>query len=308
MLSRRIAIVCCRTVANNSKPTFLRNLHDKVVKLFVTIDNRKVRWWSPRGILLFILPLPLLPAFIIALAKGDLNKSFILFICMVLYLMAAVLARRALTTESIQSSYSKRKLPPPRKTLAAIAIAIATLLCAWLVVGHELLFSMMMGSLALLAFYLSYGLEPLRISSADNKVATQDEASIFNVLNEAEEKIASIETASKKVKNAELENRLNRISQLARNIVNTIEQDPRDLHRARKFLYVYLDGAQRVTQGYAKTHQRANSAELEDNFRNVLITIEEVFKQQQNRLLRDDILDLDVQIEVLNKQLKEEGI
>ncbi len=35
---------------------------------------------------------------------------------------------------------------------------------------------------------------------------------------------------------------------------------------------------------------------------------EEVFGEQQKRLLETDLMDLDVQIEVLTKQLKREGI
>ena len=44
------------------------------------------------------------------------------------------------------------------------------------------------------------------------------------------------------------------------------------------------------------------------NFRRVLDSIEQVFAQQQAKLLEDDALDLDVQIEVLQKQLQQERV
>ena len=47
---------------------------------------------------------------------------------------------------------------------------------------------------------------------------------------------------------------------------------------------------------------------MEDNFRNVLVTIEDVFGEQYKKLLENDVLDLDVQIEVLTTQLKREGV
>ena len=47
---------------------------------------------------------------------------------------------------------------------------------------------------------------------------------------------------------------------------------------------------------------------METNFRKVLVTIEEVFEQQRKRLLENDVMDLDVQIEVLATQLRNEGI
>ena len=80
------------------------------------------------------------------------------------------------------------------------------------------------------------------------------------------------------------------------------------MRRARKFLNTYLDGAQRVVTGYAKAHVNDQSHSLEDNFRRILITIEEVFEQQYRRLLDNDLHDLDVQMEVLETQLKREGL
>jgi hypothetical protein len=63
-----------------------------------------------------------------------------------------------------------------------------------------------------------------------------------------------------------------------------------------------------VTEGYVRTHQQAQSQQLEANFRNVLTTIEDVFKEQQQKLLDNDVLDLDIKIEVLSEQLKREGV
>ena len=53
---------------------------------------------------------------------------------------------------------------------------------------------------------------------------------------------------------------------------------------------------------------RVAAPDLDDNFRRVLVTIEEVFQEQQQKLLETDITDLDVQIEVLATQLKREGV
>ncbi len=271
------------------------------------IEYRKPHWWSPRGFLLFILPLPLIPALIISLGKGDLNKTLIHVAAMALFLGGALIARRGLQQEYENAENKTAKRPLPLKVLAAVMVSIATGLCSWLAVGHSLLFSMVVTSLTFFAFYLSYGVEPIRSLFASSG-SDFDQEGFSNTMLDAEQKIAKIENVIHMLSNLELNSRLLRITQLARDIVNRIEQDPKDIHRARKFLYVYLDGALCVTEGYAKTHKQANSMVLEDKFRNVLITIEDVFKQQQQRLLENDILDLDVQIEVLNKQMRQEGI
>ena len=122
-------------------------------------------------------------------------------------------------------------------------------------------------------------------------------------------KIDAIEDARRKIRNPEFNARLQRITNKAREVVDSIEDDPARLSRARKFLKVYLDGTQRVTEGYAQTHQGLAAPQaLETNFSRVLDSIEQTFTEQQTKLLEDNHFDLDVQIEVLETQLKREGV
>ena len=65
--------------------------------------------------------------------------------------------------------------------------------------------------------------------------------------------------------------------------------------------------AQQVTERWAQAPPRSAPPELEERFRNVLGTIETVFEDQRRHLLEDEVLDLDVQIEVLSRQLGREG-
>ena len=101
--------------------------------------------------------------------------------------------------------------------------------------------------------------------------------------------------------------RIKDLELLARSVVDLLEEDPRDLRRARRFLNVYLSGAQQVTERWAQAPPRSAPPEFEERFRNVLGTIETVFEDQRRHLLEDEVLDLDVQIEVLSRQLGREG-
>lgn len=160
---------------------------------------------------------------------------------------------------------------------------------------------------ALVAFILLYGLDPSRQAA----VAQSRDANVQQVgaaLQQAEQKILAIEQACGRIDPPELRQRLTRISALARDVLAEIARDPGDLRRARKFLNTYLDGAQRVVGGYAEAHANGRAPLLEENFRRVLVTIEEVFAQQHQRLLENDLRDLDVQMEVLEAQLKREGL
>lgn len=270
--------------------------------------DQKLAQYSPRGLLLYLLPLALIPATLIALGKGLLLPIVVNACGFAAYLLAAGCLRKGLRLERefLQSKVSST-IKSSLKLSAALIIAMTTGVIAWLGADQSLIVASLYTAGAFLGMYLSYGFDP----RAEKKVAATDGYSgeeIMQALEQSSKKIRSIELANDKISNFELNQRIDRICEIADAILQEIENDPRDLRRSRKFLNVYLDGAKQVTEGYAKTHKNTQTGELEQNFRNVLETIETVFQEQHQKLLEDDVFDLDVQIEVLSTQLKREGI
>jgi 5-bromo-4-chloroindolyl phosphate hydrolysis protein len=263
---------------------------------------------SPKGLLMFLLPLPVLFAAIAALSGGNLSSLLGNAAGYGLFLAGALLLRRGLLSEAEYARRRVARAPWPLKTLGSGIIALATGVTAWLGAGQNPLIAIAFGLAALLGCYLTYGFDPRAPKRFTDRDGVDTTDRVLEALAQAEQGIAAIEQATRDIRNAELNNRLRRITALARQILKLLEEDPRDLRRARKFLNVYLDGAKQVTEGYAKTHARVSTPELEDNFRRVLSTIEEVFQEQQQKLLETDVTDLDVQIEVLTTQLKREGV
>ncbi len=271
------------------------------------IDN-KLDQYSPRGLLIYFLPLALIPATIIALGKGHFWTILLNAACFAAYMLAAWLLRKGLRVErEIVKSKVAGTSHSSLKLLAIIIITLTTAVIAYLGAQQSFLVSLLYAAGAFLGMYLSYGFD-LRV---DTKVAATDGYSsqeIMHKLQQSSNKIRSIELANDKIDNAEFNQRIEHICQIADEILQNIQADPRDLRKARKFLNVYLDGAMKVTEGYAVSHKKTQTGELEHNFRNVLETIESVFQLQHDKLLEEDVFDLDVQIEVLNTQLKREGI
>jgi 5-bromo-4-chloroindolyl phosphate hydrolysis protein len=261
-----------------------------------------------RAVWLFLLPMPLLGAAVIALAKGALLKLVVNSAALAIMLYAAILARKGLAKEA---EYNHRKVATapryPLKTAAAGLITLATTAVAYFSVDYSLTIAVCFGIGAFVGFYLLYGLDPREEKAAkiSHGLTTED---VVHAVDEGRRAIASIEDANTRINNPELSHRLERITELANKILTGIEEEPRDLRRARKFLTVYLDGAKRVTEGYARLHGNGQVGELEDNFRRVLVTIERVFNEQNARLQENNVLDLDVQIEVLKTQLEQEGV
>lgn len=254
--------------------------------------------------LLWLLPLPLIPATVIDLASGQFANFLVNAIASGLFLIGVLL-----TGKGFQQSLQNKK-PFPFKTLGAITVALATLITASLSVGHNLPISLSFGLGAFTGFALLYGLDPINPYIA--KQANTEKSQVLNkeqqhALHKAEQKLLKIELAIRDIADLELKLRLANITKRGRDILIAMSRHSRDFDRARKFINVYLDGAQRVITGYSQGTNHPAKHPLEDNFQRVLKTIERVFDKQYQRLLEHDIHDLDVQIEVLETRMRNEG-
>lgn len=258
--------------------------------------------------LLWLLPLPLILAAVIALAGGQFAAFVANAGAYALFLSGAMLARHGFRQEvGRQRQRFQTGVGLPFKTLGGLTVALATALTARAGVGHSLPIALAFGAGAFTAFALLYGLDPRRRPAVAETHGGNVER-VTATLRQAEQKILTIEQACGRITQPEMNRRLTRIVALAREILAQIARDPRELRRARKFFNTYLDGAQRVVTGYAQVHGNDRTHPLEARFRRVLVTIEEVFEQQHQRLLENDLRDLDVQMEVLETQLKREGL
>jgi 5-bromo-4-chloroindolyl phosphate hydrolysis protein len=259
--------------------------------------------------MLFLLPLPLLFAAIFAIAKDDLAGVMINGISYALYLVGALAVRQGLHNAA---EYDRRKVARapkyPLKKLGTVLVGIATGLTAAFGADYSLPIAVSFGLVATLGCYLVYGFDPRAPKKVADAYGLDTTEQVVAALESAERTINALELANRQIRNAEFNTRLRRITDAARQVVTMVEEDPQDLRRARKFFNVYLEGARQVTEGYARTHDSMQTPELENNFRRVLMNIEDVFKEQHVKLLEDDAQDLDVQIEVLKTQLKHEGV
>lgn len=268
----------------------------------------KVLW---RGLLLYFLAIPLLPAAFFSLQDGEPLAALARAAGFVLFVSAATLIRKGirLDNEARKRRLRRRASTIQYRMIGAGLVTFGVFVVAWLGSGgrHSLFESVLYGAAALLGCYLYYDFDPARKDPEIAAVGITTEE-LIELLDEAEGRLERIEQSSRKIKNVEFKDRLRRIVKDARGILDTIESDPVDARRARKFLKVYLDGAQQVTEGYARTHTEGEAHALEDNFRRVLTTIETVIAEQQTKLKENNLSDLDVNIEVLQMQMEKEGV
>jgi 5-bromo-4-chloroindolyl phosphate hydrolysis protein len=260
------------------------------------------------GLSLFLLPLPLLLKATLSLWSDDAANLAATGGSWLLFLAAAILCRRGMQAELMQAERpigSRR--PTTLKTAGGVLVAVATMLTALFAVGHDLPIALAFGLIAALGYFLLYGGEDVASQIQKRNLGLEgDEAG--RLLREAYRRLDGIETASRRIASGEFKQRLGNIVVGAEKILRLVADDPGDLRRARKFLTVYLDGAQRVTEEYARTHANAGSAELEHNFRTLLVDMENTCDEQYRKMLEHDVSDLEVRIEVLSARLRQEGV
>jgi hypothetical protein len=216
------------------------------------------------GLLLFLVPLPVAAAAVVALARGQLWPLLGDTLGYGLFLGGALLVRRGLLFPGGAAGVRR-----PFKLLGSVLIGLATGVTAWLGVGHHPVIAAAFALVALLGCYLTYGFDWHPRGSNGPALSKPTRAALA----QAQQTITAIEQAGRDIRQPELGARLRRIIGLARAILNRLEDDPRDLRRARKFLNVYLDGVQRVVAGYAKTHQHISVPEIDAHFLRALITV-----------------------------------
>ena len=261
-----------------------------------------------RAKLLFLVPLPLLFSGIGELRAGDGTGMLYEFGALGALLLAAWLMRDGLKAED---AYNERKVarPPaiPRKIFASILTGAGVALAAFGGAHVGLMSSIIFGAAAALTHSFSFGIDPLRKKGMEG-VDEFDTERVAKAVDKAEKLLAETISASHKFNDRRLEGRIESLASTARDMFRTVEEDPRDLARARKFMGVYLKGARDATIKFADLYARSRDPDARADYEALLTDLEQSFAGHREVLLLDDRRDLDVEIEVLRDRLKQEGL
>ena len=253
--------------------------------------------------MLFIAPLPL--AFR-AFGGGPIDMALNLAALGVL-LLAAWLTREGLRA---QEAYDARRIARrpaiPRKLLGAALTGAGLGVAAHAAQGGVIAPAIYaVAGLALHA--LAFGPDPLNDKNPDG-VDTFQTTRVARVVDRAEDYLRAMTEAIATTRDRELEARLERFQATVRDMLRTVEDDPRDLTGARKYLGVYLMGARDATRKYADLATRAPNAQARDKYLVLLSDLEKNFTAKTRALMADSTTDLDIEIEVLRDRLEREGV
>ncbi|MEI4197120.1 5-bromo-4-chloroindolyl phosphate hydrolysis family protein [Roseovarius sp. E0-M6] len=223
--------------------------------------------------------------------------------------LAAWLLRSGLHAEAAYHARKIARRPAlPRKILASGLTGVGAALAVLAHQGGDGLFAPIIYAIAGGALHVAaFGPDPLRNKGMDNVDLHQTDR-VARAVDRAETHLANMSQAIERAGDREAETRVERFQSRVREMLRTVEDDPRDLTAARRFLSVYLKGATDATIKFADIYSRSRDAKARADYLTLLSDLEKNFSAKTRTLLEDNNADLEVEITVLRERLQREGI
>ena len=221
--------------------------------------------------------------------------------------LAAWLLQEGLQAEAAYNARKVARRPAlPRKMLATVLTGVGVTIAAYTgdsgVVG-----SVLYGVAAAGLHTATFGIDPMKNKRMDG-VDTFQQDRVARVVDEAEAHLDVMKSQIEAVSDRRLTERVEDFQVIARRMIRTVEEDPRDLTGARKFLGVYLMGARDATIKFVDLYRRKKDADARANYEALLDDLEQNFAARTDKMLLDDRSDMDIEINVLRDRLQREGV
>lgn len=266
------------------------------------LENRAPQKRRGRLNLLYLAAAPLvLTSFFSDTAAG----TAIHIIALAVMMGACWLTGEGLEAEDAYNSRSIAKRPAiPRKMIGAglmgLGVALATL-------DGQLISGFIYGLLAAGLHLASFGLDPMRDKAVTGGDDFQTDR-VARAVDEAEahlgEMLRTIEALGDRI----MTTRVEQFQTTARKMFRSIEEDPRSLTAARRYLGVYLLGARDATRKFVDLYTRNRDQAAKADYNALLDDLEQNFAAKTGTLLEGKSADLEIEISVLRDRLDREGV
>ena len=220
--------------------------------------------------------------------------------------LGAWLLRGGLIAEAAFTARKVARRPAlPRKIFAACMAGVGTTLAA-LSHGSDLIAAALYGAAAGGLHIAAFGIDPLTDKGMEG-IDTHQQDRVSRVVDEAEAHLAAMTDALRRAGDRQVNDRMAQFQQTARRLIRTVEDDPRDLTAARKYLGVYLMGARDASAKFADVYAQNQSTETKADYIALLDDLDRNFGAKTDTLLLDNRTDLNVEMEVLRERLDRES-
>lgn len=221
--------------------------------------------------------------------------------------LSAWLLRHGLRAEA---AYAERKIARrpgiPRKLFSSV-LAGAGIALASFSGDSGLIAALLYGAVTAGLHVMSFGLDPMRDKGMEG-IDTFQQDRARRTVEQAEALLAQMADAILRAGDRRAEARVERFQATVRDMLHTIEDDPRDLTSARRYTGVYLMGARDATIKFADIYARSRNDGARSDYMALLDDLEANFAAKTQKLLQDDQGDLEIEITVLRDRLEREGV
>ena len=279
--------------------------------------NRKASSVDVRTLAMFVLPTPLLFAAFGAMSSGSAFALVVLLVAYAALMLGAWLLREG---QRAEAAFNERTIarPPafPRKLCAAGLAGIGVFLGQLynsdaggiLAATGALIQAGIFAVIAAGAHVMAFGTDPMKAKGDMPNLSDAERERVTDAIDKAEEKLKTIEALAHRMRDREIDDRVTRLNATVREMIQIVEEDPRDMSRARRYLGLYLKGAMDATQKYADKHERLADPKLREDYLSLLSDLQEGFEKGKASLLIDDRNELEVKMEVLRERLDQENV
>ncbi|MGR3626988.1 MAG: 5-bromo-4-chloroindolyl phosphate hydrolysis family protein [Limimaricola sp.] len=220
---------------------------------------------------------------------------------------AAFLLRDGLRAEAEWRARSVARRPAwPRKMMASGLTGAGVALAAWSGDGG-IIGAALYGVAAAGLHVAAFGIDPMsdkRIEGVDDH--QQDR--VAKVVDEAESYLAQMRETIGALRDRRLDERVAAFQARAREMIRSVERDPRDLTQARRYLGVYLMGARDASTKFAELWSRDRDSAARAEYESLLTDLDRNFAARTETMLLSDRTDMDIEIRVLRDRLAREGV
>ncbi|MEO1639598.1 MAG: 5-bromo-4-chloroindolyl phosphate hydrolysis family protein [Pseudomonadota bacterium] len=221
--------------------------------------------------------------------------------------LAAWLLQEGLKAEAAYHARKVARRPAvPRKVFATVLTGLGAGIAAY--TGGAGLIGAGIYALAAAGLHTAaFGIDPLTDKRMEG-VDTFQQDRVAKVVDEAEAHLDIMLSQITGLSDRRLTERVQGFQTIARRMIRTVEEDPRDLTGARKFLGVYLMGAKDATVKFVDLYGRNKDADARASYEALLDDLEQNFAARTEKMLLDDRSDMDIEINVLRDRLQLEGV
>lgn len=259
-----------------------------------------------RGLLLYVLPAPLILKLLISIVALSPMKLLLSAAALFFFYSAAHLTRVTLLNLAANHRHPKPTKVKDYRLWSMIYIGVGLLILMFLI-RRPMFASLIMVACGMIGYYLTYGLrapEPEAPVDFDAMPKATREA-----IQGAYADLERIETLALQLSDDNdkaITDNVNQVVKQSYKILSLLSRSPNDAGRARRFLSVYTNRIKEILEQYLNLSQHGKADDFRQRLQAVLAETHKAFNQQESKLLDDDQFKLDVQLEVLDEQIKNE--